>query len=226
MDGAAEDTVEVARRLPYRRYWMSLYRREVRAAEDIVEHCLEHWPPQRLYMRLFEPALHLSGILFARGEITFQDEHFVTYHTQRLMRRARHRFVPRITTGPLALATATGQRSHVIGLQIVCDFLRSENWRIHYLESADRAVARQAAAELSPSALLISIGISGGIEPARRIVADVRRERFGGVVAVGGLAVKHDPSVVQIVGADITARNGPHLLTRLRQMQASGKGPA
>src|SRR6478752_6931659 len=120
-----------ARRPNYRRYWLALYRRDVVGAERVVEEALVAWSPQRIYLRLFEPALNLSGTLWARGRITHDDEHFVTHHTLRLMRRVRRQFVPLETDGPLAVATGVGQESHLIGLRMVCDFLRWANWRIH-----------------------------------------------------------------------------------------------
>src|SRR3954471_1290299 len=87
----------------YRRYWLALYRRDVAGAERVVHEALRVWSPQRIYLRLFEPALNLSGTLWARGRITYEDEHFVTHHTSRLMRRVRREFVPLETNGPLAV---------------------------------------------------------------------------------------------------------------------------
>src|SRR5688572_23531910 len=84
----------------HRRYWLTLYRRDVAAASQLVDDALRVWPPQRIYLRLFEPALILSGTLWARGAITHHDEHFVTHHTLRFMRRVRRRFVPLETDGP------------------------------------------------------------------------------------------------------------------------------
>src|SRR5687768_10013884 len=80
--------------LSYRRYWHALYRRDVDAARAIVDRALREWSPQRIYLRLFEPALGMSGTLFAAGKITWQDEHVVTHHTMRFMRQVRRRFVP------------------------------------------------------------------------------------------------------------------------------------
>src|SRR3712207_1120034 len=113
--------------LSYRRYWHALYRRDVDAARAIVERALREWSPQRIYLRLFEPALGMSGTLFAAGKIGWQDEHVVTHHTIRFMRQVRRRFVPLETFGPLALATGVEQESHAIGLRMVCDFLQWAN---------------------------------------------------------------------------------------------------
>src|SRR4029079_12528615 len=97
---------------------------DVEAAHRVVAAAMRRWPPQRIYLRLFSPALALSGTLWARGSITHQDEHFVTHHTLRFMRQVRRRFVPPTgSTGPLAVATGVGQESHLIGLRMVCDFL-------------------------------------------------------------------------------------------------------
>src|SRR3954462_3692829 len=93
-----------ARWRDYRRYWMALYRREPAAAKVIVDEWLERWPPQRLYLRPFEPALNLSGTLFARGRITYRDEHYITWMTLRFLRQVRRGFVQPTPTGPLALA--------------------------------------------------------------------------------------------------------------------------
>src|SRR4051794_8968268 len=108
--------------LRYRAYWVSLYRRDVAAAERIVDAALAVTTPQRVYLRLFEPALNLSGRLWAAGAITHADEHYVTHHTLRLMRRVRRRFIPANPDGPLAVATGIAQESHRIGLRMVCDF--------------------------------------------------------------------------------------------------------
>jgi methanogenic corrinoid protein MtbC1 len=205
-----------ARRPSYRRYWLALYRRDVEAATRVVDDALRRWPPQRLYLRLFEPALNLSGTLWARGRITHHDEHFVTHHTLRLMRRVRHRFVPLQTNGPVAVATGVGQESHLIGLRMVCDFLRWANWRVHFLASNDRATAADAVERLHPDAVLLSIGRPAGVAPAARLVADLRRRGFAGLVAIGGNAVNGDPSLLREVGADLTARNGAELVHVLR----------
>jgi methanogenic corrinoid protein MtbC1 len=196
----------------------------VARAEWIVEQCLEHWKPEHIYLRLFEPALNLSGKLWASGSINHRDEHFVTYHTLRFLRRVRHHFVPQQTDGPLAMATAAGQESHLIGLRMVCDFLKAENWRIHWLPSNDRATARQHAGRLRPDALLISIGLDLGLAPAKRLITDLRGNGFGGMVIVGGAAINRNLSRVQAIGADLTALNGFLLTRQLRSRSAQRAG--
>jgi len=223
MDAAVEELPEepagALNRSTYRRYWMALYRRDVEAASRIVDQCLRDWKPEHIYLRLFEPALNLSGKLWAGGSIGYQDEHFVTYHTLRFLRRVRHRFVKPDPTGPLAMATAAGQESHLIGLRMVCDFLQADNWRIHWLPSNDRPVVRQATKRLQPDALLISIGLDLGLGPARRVIADVREAGFNGLVVVGGAAINRDLARVQAIGADMTAWNGFLLARTLRKRQ-------
>src|SRR4051794_37925942 len=96
----------------YRRYWLALYGRQGEVAEEVVNRALAEWPARRIYHRFFEPALALSGTLFARGVVAYRDEHFITYHTLRFMRRVRRTFVLPRPTGPLALAGGVGQESH------------------------------------------------------------------------------------------------------------------
>ena len=200
----------------YRRYWLSLVRRDVAAADAVVEQALRCWPPQRIYLKLFEPALKLSGSLWARGQINYHDEHFVTHHTLRFMRRVRRRFVPPDAYGPLAVATGVGQESHLIGLRIVCDFLGWANWRVHWLSSNDRATAGEVVARLRPDAVLFSIGLDTGLTPAARLIADLRRRGFTGLTIVGGRAVYGDPEVVRRLGADLTAPDAAALVRALR----------
>src|SRR5688500_3092433 len=97
-------TAAAAAPLSHRRYWHALYRRDVPLAAAMVDRALREWTPQRIYLRLFERALGMSGTLIAAGKISWQDEHFVTHHTLRFMRQVRRRFVPMETFGPLALA--------------------------------------------------------------------------------------------------------------------------
>ena len=216
MDAAAESVAEPASRPSYRKYWHALYRRDVAAAEQVVDLARKAWKPDRIYLRLFQPALALSGKLWVAGSISYHDEHFVTHHTQRLMRRVRHDWIPRETTGPLALATGAGQESHLIGLRMVCDFLRAANWRIHWLESNDRGVVRRTASALRPDALLLSIGLDHALGLAGRLIRDLRGHRFKGLVVVGGAAINKDPGRVRALGADLTAINGRQLVRLLR----------
>ena len=205
-----------ARRPDYRRYWLALFRRDVAGAERIVDQALEVWKPDRIYLRLFQPALALSGKLWATGSIHYRDEHFVTHHTLRLMRRVRHHWLPRETTGPLALVTGAGQESHLIGLRMVCDFLRAANWRIQWLSSNDRGVVRQAVATIKPNAFMISIGLDEGLTPAGRLIQEVREHHYPGLIVVGGAAINRDPARVRALGAELTAVNGRHLVRLLR----------
>jgi methanogenic corrinoid protein MtbC1 len=203
----------------HRRYWLALYHRDVAAAQRVVDAAARAWPPQRVYLRLFAPALALSGTLWERGSITHQDEHFVTHHTQRFMRQVRRRFVPPPgqTTGPLAVVSGVGQESHLIGLRMCCDFLAWAHWRIHWLTSNDRGVAGEVVERLKPDAVLLSIGRDNGVVPAARMIADLRRRRgYRGLVLVGGRAINCDPSLVERLGADLTAPNCAALVRLLR----------
>jgi methanogenic corrinoid protein MtbC1 len=199
----------------YRRYWHALYRRDVELAAHMVDRALREWSPQRIYLRLFEPALGMSGTLFAAGKITWQDEHFVTHHTIRFMRRVRRRFVPLETFGPLALATGVVQESHVIGLRMVCDFLQWANWRIHWLSSNDRGTLSGAVERLRPDAVLFSLGREASARPATRLIAALRRQQYPGVIAVGGGAVNRNPELPRELGADLTAPDALEFLKRI-----------
>ena len=214
-----------AARLTYKRYWIALYRRDVPQAERILQQCLRAWRPERIYLRLFEPALNFSGKMWAAGCITHQDEHFVTYHTLRFLRRVRRKFVPAETFGPLAMATSAAQESHLIGLRMVCDFLQADDWRIHWLSSNDRPTLRQAAERLRPQAMLISIGLDTGLATARRMIGELRATGFDGLVIVGGAAINRDPARVQAIGADLTAPNGAMLVRQLRLRREATADP-
>lgn len=205
----------------YRRYWLALYRRDIATAELLVSEALRQWAPQRIYLRLFEPALNLSGTLWARGVITHHDEHAVTYHTMRFMRKVRRHFVPMETYGPLAVATGIQQDSHLIGLRMACDFLNWANWRTHWLSSNDRATVREVVGRLQPQAVLLSLGRDTSVVPAGRMIADLRRSGYRGLIAIGGRVVNGDPSLVDQLGADLTAPNGAALLRALRQRMPS-----
>ena len=203
-----------APRVGHRRLWLLIYRRDIAAADRLIESALRTWSPQRIYLRLFEPALNLSGTLWAKGLITYHDEHFVTHHILRLMRVVRHHFVPPDSFGPLAIATGIEQESHLIGLRMVCDFLRWSNWRVHFISSNERGMVTEVAARLKPQAILLSLGQERGIVPAGRLMADLRRRHFPGLVVIGGRIVT--PVLVGSLGADLAAANGAALVRALR----------
>jgi methanogenic corrinoid protein MtbC1 len=204
--------------LDYRRYWLALLRRDVTRAERIFDDALERFGPARVYLRLLAPAQVLSGAEWQRGAIAYRDEHFITHHTIRLMRRARRALVVPSPTGPVALAVAVAQESHRLGLRMVCDFLQSRNWRVAWLRDNDRATLRAAILEPRPRAILFSIGMTEGIEPAHRLIEEARRQGFDGFVIIGGRAIDHDASLVSRLGADLTAKHGLQLVRKLKRL--------
>ena len=119
---------------------------------------------------------------------------------------------------PLALATGVWQESHLIGLRMVCDFLQHDNWRVEWYPSNDRATVRDWTRRLRPAVVLLSVGLDRGVEPARRLVYELRhRAGHDGLIVVGGAAINRDPdALVATVGADLTATNGLELVRRLR----------
>src|SRR5687768_6169585 len=160
----------------HRRYWLALLRRDVGLAEQIFDDALKRYGPARVYLRLLAPAQVLSGAEWARGAITYRDEHFITHHTIRLMRRARRALVVSEPTGPVALAAAVAQESHRVGLRMVCDFLASRSWRVQWLRDNDRATLRNTMNESRPRVILFSIGMRDGVEPAQRLIDEARRQ--------------------------------------------------
>ncbi len=202
----------------YRRYWAALLRRDVPQARDIVRLQLQQLTAQQIYMRLFLPALNLSGVKWAAGEISHRDEHFITYNTLRLMRIVRREMVVENPTGHVVIAAGVAQESHRIGLRMCCDFLQSDNWRIVWLRGTERAVLREAIAEHKPDMLMFSIGMQQGIEPTRRLIQEARRSRFHGTVAVGGRAILENRAIVEAMGADLTADNALQLLRKVKPL--------
>jgi methanogenic corrinoid protein MtbC1 len=194
-----------------------LYRRQVERAEQIVDRLLKRWTPQRIYLRLFQPALYLSGSRFARGRITYHDEHFITHHTLRLMRRVRRTFHEPPIDAPVALAISLAQQSHRVGLRMVCDLLHGAGWRIVWVEGVERGMLRNAMIEHGPDLLLLSIGTEQGLTQARRLIGEARRRGHRGLIAVGGRIIARDPALVDKLGADLTASDGLDLIRRLRQ---------
>ena len=223
MSSGTEEATRALVRPNYRRYWLALYRRHVEVAEQIVTRAIAEWPARRIYHHLFEPALALSGTFFARGVIHYRDEHFITHHTLRFLRRVRRTFVPPQPDGPLALAGGVGQESHLIGLRMVCDFLQAANWRVEWLATHERGVFRDGVARHAPAAILLSVGRAVGTSHARQVIADLRRNGYGGVIAVGGLAIQRDPALLATIGGDVTARNGLELVRVLRKRGLTGR---
>jgi hypothetical protein len=207
-------------RLSFRRYWFALYRRDVAAAEEIVDTALRRVAPRRIYHRLFYPALALSGTLFARRSIGYADEHFITHHTVRLMRRVRHAMLAHLPPpgAPSTPALGIALGGHSVGLQMVCDCLAWGNWRVQLLDTPERGLMRGAVNDLNPRSVLISIGLEEGIRPAGRLVEELRRINYPGVIAVGGRVMMGRPQLVRALGADLTAPNGTVLLRRFQQM--------
>lgn len=214
------------RGIDFRRFWVLLLRGRFEAAESMVDDLLRCYRPQFLYLRLFIPALSLSGTMFALGRITYHDEHRVTWGCLRLMRHVRSKLPKPDPTGLRAIATGVGQDSHLIGLRMVCDLMQCVGWQVTFLSTNERGTLRHALMRQPVNALLLSIGREDEFPHARRLIVEARRCGFTGVVAVGGRAVARDPNCVQSLGADLTAANGLELARKITVWSRARAGEA
>lgn len=209
----------------HRRLWLTLYRRDVEGARRLIERALKFQPPYRIYLRLFQPTLAMSGTMWSKGFISYRDEHFITHHVTQLMRIVRRELIKSPPTGPVALAVRVGPNHHFIGLRMVCDLLQWDNWQVRWTPQDYRGVLRDSLRINQPSALLLGIGSMQSICLGKRLIAEARRHGFRGVIVVGGSVIDADPSLIGQMGADLTARDGLELIRKFRHLGISCNDP-
>jgi len=176
-----------------------------------------------LHAELLEPAARLLGELWSEDKADFLD---VTIGMTRLQRLV-HVFeglaqIPDYDDKRRVLLAAAPGEQHSLGSTIVQKFLRAGGWHVWSCSSTNVEEPASLAAREWFGVVGFSLGSDVHVPSLQQAIALVRQRSLNPKVGImiGGSAVTRDPDLVQKVGADGTAANGPAAVILAKKLLA------
>ena len=177
-----------------------------------------------LHAELLEPAARLLGELWQEDKADFID---VTIGVSRLQRLV-HVFeglgqIPDYDDKRRVLLAPAPGEQHSLGSTIVQKFLRAGGWHVWSCASATVSEPAEIVAREWFGVVGFSLGSDVNVGSLGEAIALVRQRslnpRIG--VMIGGSAVTREPGLVERVGADGTAANGPAAVVLAKKLLAA-----
>lgn len=177
-----------------------------------------------LHAELLEPAARLLGELWTEDKADFLDVTIGVSRLQRLVHvfEGLGAFPDYDDKRRVLLAAAPGEQ-HSLGSTIVQKFLRAGGWHVWSCASDDIAEAAEIASREWFGVVGFSLGSDVHVPSLQKAVALVRANSLNPKVGImiGGSAIARHPELVDQVGADGTAANGPAAVVLAKKLLAA-----
>lgn len=176
-----------------------------------------------LHTELLEPAARRLGELWNDDRIDFVD---VTLGVGRLQRLV-HVFerldkVPDYDEKRRVLLAAAPGEQHSLGTTIVQKFLRAGGWHVWTCSSPSVDETADITSHEWFAVVGFSLGSDVHLDQLAKAIRNVKKRSINPQISVmiGGSAVSRDPGIVEFVGADGTAANGPAAVVLAKKLLA------
>ena len=198
---------------------------EARLARRLVLEAADAGAPvARIYLDVLRPALHEIGRLWEEAKIGVAQEHLATQITQSVLAELSLSLTGNeaVGAGRRALVSCSPGELHVLGGQMVADFLEADGWEVLLL-GADVPAGEVAALALEHEVELVALSTA---LPAHLLAAGVtcaalRRLPEPPFIVAGGQAYAGDRRRALAVGADELAEDPEGLLRLLAARNAA-----
>lgn len=225
MNGSAGDPPALDPLQLQSEYLNHLLEPDARAARELIGSALSGGvPAETLYLRVIAPAMYEIGRLWETAQISVAQEHLSTQITQAAIASLGvylHGGTP-IGAGRVAIVASSPGELHVLGTQMVADFLETQSWQVLNLgadipaaEVAELARRREAAV------VALSTALPGHLLSVTRTFQLLRQLDPRPFIVAGGRAYAGDARRALAVGADAFADDPESLLDVLRQQFAA-----
>jgi MerR family transcriptional regulator, light-induced transcriptional regulator len=175
-----------------------------RGADAVFRRALARGADAALVARdLVQAALDEVGRLWERGEIGVAEEHLATALAARsFLVHVSGGKAPALGAPRLVLACLAGE-FHELGARLVAEIGRSEGWQVELLgANVPRDSALDYIAMRRPEAVGLSLSLAGHVVEAAAMIRRVRKIAPGAKVLAGGVALRRDPALEDLTGAD------------------------
>ena len=198
------------------RYLDAVLAPDARAARALVEAaCEAGLEPARIYLEVLQPTLHEIGRRWEAARISVAAEHLATQITASVLAGLAGRLTLERGSGHgrRAIVSCSPGELHVLGGQMVADFLEADGWDVLVLgaDTPADALARMAA-EQDVALVALSTALPAHLLAAGAACAALRRLAHPPFIVVGGQAFGGDERRALAVGADAYAGDPGALL--------------
>jgi methanogenic corrinoid protein MtbC1 len=162
-----------------------------------------------VYLGIFQPALREAGALWARNQISVEDEHYVSAATQLIMAQIYPMVPSKKRVGRKALLACVEGELHDIGLRMVADLFEMNGWDGLFLGAGTAIDSIPTVIEKHrPDILLLSAAIDANLPAARETILKVRRRprEISPPIMVGGCLFNQHAGLWREIGADAYSR--------------------
>ena len=188
---------------------------DARRAQQLMNDAVNSGIPiTRLYLEVLDPALHEVGTRWEAARITVAHEHLATQITQAVLARLAAKLVPGDGgRGRKVVVTCSPGERHVLGGQMVADFLEADGWDVLQL-GGDTPVESLAALVESQHVefVALSTALPAHLLAAGAACAALRRLDPAPFIVAGGQGFEGDEQRALVIGADAYARDPEALL--------------
>jgi MerR family transcriptional regulator, light-induced transcriptional regulator len=163
---------------------------------------------RKLYLQVFQPALHEVGRLWHMKRITVAQEHFCSAATQVVMSQLIEPTLDAERRGHTVVVASVSGELHEVGARMVGDFFEMAGWDTYFCgASTPHAAVVESVVERDADVLAVSATMGYHLHAVRELVGALRDDpRCARVrVMVGGHPFNVDPALWRMVGADGTA---------------------
>lgn len=194
-----------------------------RQAWKVVHDCVSREPSLvPLYSDVMTPALQRIGEWYERGRISEADEHLASGLAERLMAYAANSVPAAPWNGLKAIIGAVAGNYHVIGARMVADTLQQQGWEVRYLGAnvPTPSFVKMVSLDL-PDLVMASASVQGHALETESLGKQLGALRAQGATfrfAIGGAAVRANPSLLKASGADFTAGSLGELLKTVEKI--------
>ncbi len=191
---------------------------EPRAAREVLEQQLAAGlDPRRIELEVMRPGMTEIGRLWQEGWITVAQEHLATAITRSQMAwMAPYLSIPP-QMGRTAIIAGTPGELHVLGLQMLEDFLTGDGWTVLNLgQSVPANSLVSLVATKRPDVVGLSTALFTSVRDASVTIDLLKQLPEPPLVIVGGAVYDGDEALATRIGADLYAPDAGQASTLLR----------
>jgi methanogenic corrinoid protein MtbC1 len=172
-------------------------------------------PLEAIYLHVLAPAARHLGDLWLADVADFTEVTVGLCRLQQLLRELGAEFTSEdahFVSGHRALVVPAPGEQHAFGAQMVAQFFRRAGWEVHSEAAVENAQVIRLVRREAFDVVGFSISRESAVAPLGTLIGAVRRASRNRRVCilVGGTLLLSRPDIVAAVGADATAKDGPH----------------
>lgn len=167
---------------------------------------------KKVYIDVFERALHKIGFLWQTGRITVAHEHYATASTQYIMSKFYGKFLEYSPLAPKAVFLCVPDEMHELGSRMTADLFDFNGWETVYFgaNTPISSVIRYMA-DYDCDLVGISVTMNSNLPAAEKLIEKTRNLNGKIKIMAGGRAIA-SRKISDLLGADGTARNAVEAL--------------